>query len=338
MTMPRLTVGDLAQANMMRLSQARMKADVMRLSTELTTGERATLNPKLGGDVTPLSALQRARSALIPWQGAATEAATQLDAAQTALDSFQTIASGLALQGFDVAGQGNETDISRLAGEAREEFDRMISVLNTATAGRSLFAGTATDSAALVSGDTVLAQIATEAVTAGAVTATDYIAVVDAYFAAGGGYETSAYEGDTAQDGIRVSADTEVSALPTALDDEIRDSLRAAALGALAGDDSLGMTATDREVLVQTMAEDLMSAETGLVSLRASVGRAQEVVEDVTAGLAAEANALDLAISDLTSADPYETAAALEATQAQLETLYSVQARLSTMGLAGYLR
>lgn len=59
MTMPRLTLGDMAQANLMQISQARMKSDILRLSTEMTTGTRTGLNPKLGGDITPLSALER---------------------------------------------------------------------------------------------------------------------------------------------------------------------------------------------------------------------------------------------------------------------------------------
>lgn len=337
MTMPRLTVGDLAQANLMKLGQTRLKADLTRLAEELTTGLRTDLNPKLGGDLTPLAALERARSAVTPWQGASTEAGTALDTAQTALETFQSIASTLALEALDVMGQGTETDISRLAEEAMEEFDRLASVLNTGAAGRSLFAGTATDGPAILTGETILAQIASDATNSGAVTTDDYIAVIDAYFATGGGFDTIAYQGDAAADGIRVSADDTVSALPTAQDDRIRATLRAAALGALAGDESLGLTATDRETLINAMGEDLLAADAGLVDLRSSVGRAQEQVEIASSRLSAEAYALDQSILELTAADPYETASALEETQLQLETLYAVQARLSTMGLAGYL-
>lgn len=97
------------------------------------------------------------------------------------------------------------------------------------------------------------------------------------------------------------------------------------------------MTAADRAALVETAGQDLLSAESGVIALRARVGYGQETIETVTTRLTAEGHALDLAISDLTAADPYDTASALEAAQLQLETLYAVQARLSSLGLAGYL-
>lgn len=136
---------------------------------------------------------------------------------------------------------------------------------------------------------------------------------------------------------VRISAEDTVSSLPTADADAFRATLRAAALAALAGDDSLGMTAADRAALVETAGQDLLSAESGVIALRARVGYGQETIETVTTRLTAEGHALDLAISDLTAADPYDTASALEAAQLQLETLYAVQARLSSLGLAGYL-
>lgn len=163
MTMPRLTLGDMAQANLMQISQARMKSDILRLSTEMTTGTRTGLNPKLGGDITPLSALERARATLTPWEGAAAEAATAFDTAQSALETFQTIASDIALSAIDVTGQGNAGDIERLAVDARQDFTRLVATLNTASGGRSLFAGISTDRPALISGEMMLAEIATAA-------------------------------------------------------------------------------------------------------------------------------------------------------------------------------
>ncbi len=338
MSIPRVTVGDLAQANLMKLSQARIKSDLLRLSEELSTGLRRDLNPKLGGDITPLSALERARAAVTPWQGATAEAAISFNAVQDALETFQTTANGIAMQAYDVTGTGSEPDIARMAEEARVDFGRLVGVLNTATAGRSLFGGTATDTKPLIDGDDILAQIAADAVTAGAVTTADYIAVIDTYFGAGGGFETAAYQGDAAAETVPLSPQDTITGLPTAEDDALRDTLRAAALAALAGDDSLGLTALDRKILVETAADDLISAETGLVGLRATLGRGQEIIDTVTSRLTSEGYALDEAILDLTQADPFETAARLEATQLQLETLFAAQARLANLGLAGYLR
>lgn len=142
-----------------------------------------------------------------------------------------------------------------------------------------------TDTAPLVPGEQILAEIA--AVAAGAVTTADYIAAVDGYFAPGGGFDTSAYKGGAAVSEQRVGPSTAVDGLPTAVDDALREGLRSAALAALAGDSSLPLTATDRQILVETAGEDLFAANSGIVGLQASVGYTQQRIEEAQSALAA---------------------------------------------------
>ena len=65
--------------------------------------------------------------------------------------------------------------------------------LNTQVAGQSLFAGVATDRPALAPADAILADL--DALTAGAATAADAIAAIDAYFSKSppGAFYTSGY-------------------------------------------------------------------------------------------------------------------------------------------------
>lgn len=293
--MPRLTLGDLAQSTMLKLNQARLKNEVMRLGEELSTGERSSLHPSLNGDLAPLAALEASRASLEPWQGAATEAATAAEATQSALATLAELAKGMAETALSVADIGTQEDIDRFADEAREEFVQMVSTLNTSAAGRSLFGGMVTDTAPLVSGEQILSEIAASA--AGAVTASDYVAAIDAYFAAGGGFDSSAYQGGSAPQGVRVSPSTTVDAFPTAGDDAIRETLRAAAIAALAGDGSLPLTATDRQALVETASQALFGADAALVDLQARVGHSQQRIETAQSALAAEAVALDQGVS-----------------------------------------
>ena len=58
----------------------------------------------------------------------------------------------------------------------------------------------------------------------------------------------------------------------------------------------------------------------------------------LTIRAAAEATALGLAREALIGADPYEAAAALEAAETQLETLYTLTARISRLSLVNFLR
>ena len=52
---------------------------------------------------------------------------------------------------------------------------------------------------------------------------------------------------------------------------------------------------------------------------------------------AAEASALQIARNGLVAADPYDTATAIQAVQTQIETLYTLTARLSRLSLTDYL-
>ena len=51
----------------------------------------------------------------------------------------------------------------------------------------------------------------------------------------------------------------------------------------------------------------------------------------------AESSALSIARSTLISADPYETATALQETEASIQNLYTLTARLSRLKLTDYL-
>ena len=61
-------------------------------------------------------------------------------------------------------------------------------------------------------------------------------------------------------------------------------------------------------------------------------------VEDAAARLSARGTALEIARNDMSAADPYETATKLQNVQLQLETHYTLTARLSRLSLTEYLR
>ena len=52
----------------------------------------------------------------------------------------------------------------------------------------------------------------------------------------------------------------------------------------------------------------------------------------------AETTSLQIARNGITAVDPYETASRLEATRQQLETLYTLTARISRLSLVDFLR
>ncbi len=80
-----------------------------------------------------------------------------------------------------------------------------------------------------------------------------------------------------------------------------------------------------------------MGPQSPLIEMRAHVGSVEAHVEQASARNAAETSALEIARSDMISADPYDTASALEAVTTQMETLYTLTARLSRLNFADYM-
>jgi flagellar hook-associated protein 3 FlgL len=71
--------------------------------------------------------------------------------------------------------------------------------------------------------------------------------------------------------------------------------------------------------------------------MRAGIGTLEARIETATARNSAETSALEMARNEIIAVDPYKAATDLSAAQTQLETLYTVTARLSRLSLAGYL-
>jgi flagellar hook-associated protein 3 FlgL len=170
-------------------------------------------------------------------------------------------------------------------------------------------------------------------------TSAGVIAAVDAYFDdVGGGFETTGYLGSANKmSDFRVAEGENAKINVKADDPEIRDVLKAMALGALVSKGALVNDLDARSEILREAGERMISADTKLASVRASVGLVEGQIEDASVRNEAETMALEFARSDLLSIDPFETATELQATQTQLETLYTLTARMARLSLADYL-
>ena len=83
--------------------------------------------------------------------------------------------------------------------------------------------------------------------------------------------------------------------------------------------------------------DGLLAAQGGVTALRAELGTTQARLDAATSRHQSQVTALNIAKSGLVSVDPYQTATELEAVRLQLETLYSVTARVSRLTLAAFL-
>ncbi|ALG88962.1 MULTISPECIES: flagellin [Actibacterium] len=336
--MTSLSIGDMAQSLVLRRQNSNLKTRMGTLSQELVTGLARDPGKRLSGDFTPLAAIERSLTVLGAYKTALTEAKVTTDAMQASLGTLDDMSSGL-YPGLFLAGSSVDPTLVTTAGvDAMGKLEHAVSVLNTQAAGRSLFSGAATDTPALVSADDIMSGLRTAV--SGAVTADDVMAAAAAWFGTQtGGFETQAYQGSATPAGPVRLADGHLLSLDiTAADPALRGVIRGVATAALLEDpELLGGDATARAELAQQAAEHLLTAERPLATLRAELGNTQNRIETISAENASQTSAMEIARTELIGADPYDTATEMEAVQGQLETLYTVTARLSRLSLADFL-
>ncbi len=336
--MTMVSIGDMSQYFMSRQNNTQIKTQLNTLTQELSTGRAADMTAHLGADRARLSDLDR-RLSLSQGYADATRATSQsLATMQVALDGVEDRRATLADQLIQITPQSSLPQQASAATAARQTFADIVSGLNTRFGGSSLFAGTATDQPALADADTMLASLRTAL--AGAVTATDVTTIVDDWFDNPvGGFATTGYLGDAGA-ALSRSIDTNSDITITARADQpaIRDLLKAGAMAALATDGTLALPNSTTSKLLYDAGVRMMSAAAPLTAMRGDLGLAEERVDTASARHSAQLAAFGIMRNDLTQVDPFSTASALNAVQAQLETHYTLTARLSSLSLVGYLR
>lgn len=335
--MTTLGIGDLARSYVLKGQNFELKAQATRLATELATGQTSDVAGRLSGDFIYLSEIERNISTLASYRTAITEAQTTASAIQTVLDTVHTKAGNLANTLIANGNNPRPNAISFASKEAAETLGHLTAALNTTHAGRSLFSGAASDQRALASGGDMLAAIIPAL--AGAGDANTVVAALDAWFdTPGGGFETLGYLGGATAISAIPIGEGEAIALDLRADHTaLRDVLKAVTLAAVADDPALGLSQSDRVSLQSKSIETLLTAQTGVTDIQGTLGFAEARLEERAVQNSAQRSGLDYAKNALLGVDPYETATRLEAVQFQLESLYTVTARMSRLSLMDYL-
>lgn len=334
--MSTLGIGDLAQSFQLRRDNARLQETFRTLADELSSGRRSDLGRTVAGDFGPLPGIERGLKTVAAYETSATEAGLMADVAQSALgfvrDRAQTIAPTLLLSEEDY----QPTMVDAAGANAARGFEDAVNALNARVGDRSVFAGTATDSPALADPETMLTEL--ETVIAGETAAAGVEAAVTAWFAPGGDFETTGYLGGAAPlSGIPISEGARVALDVTAADPGVRDVLAGLALGALLDRGLFAGILEERAGLARASGDRLLSADYAITGTRARVGVAEERIETAKSRNAAEAQSLELARASILEVDLFETASRMREVEVQLETLYTVTARMSRLNLTAFL-
>jgi flagellar hook-associated protein 3 FlgL len=331
------SIGDLAQSMMLRSHGTRLKQMQAALSAELASGQVADVSARLGGDLSHLTDIDRNLRQLEGYAVAMGEAKLMAGSAQAGLAVLQDAALGLGNALLPVSGSSPASLREHAAAQAKSVLSAAVGALNGRAAGRSLFAGIATDRSALAPAETLLSEL--KAAVAGAGDAAAISAAAAAWFDDPAGFGASIYGGSVQSLApVRIGAGTEVAPTLRADDPVFRDTLRHVALAALATDPDLGLDGAGQAVLLRTSGDGLLAADARITGLRASLGFAEARIEEAGTRNAAARTGLEYARGELLSADPYETATRLQDVQFRLESLYAVTVRASRLSLTSFLR
>jgi flagellar hook-associated protein 3 FlgL len=332
------SVSDLARAYQLRLSQGALKSRLDTLSRESATGVKADIPQALGGDMGRISQLESQLTLLATYKNNLAEADSLLDGMQNAAESIRSMASG---SGTYLASDTLTSSDNALQAHLRKAPDQMraaLSALNVSVAGRSAFAGSASNGPAVVGYEQLMAQLTTAV--GGATDAAGITAAIDAYFdgpSGSGGFSDIGYLGDDQGSiAVPISASKAVTTGLTANSPEFRMALKGFAVAAYAAG-ATGLDAQTVRSLSQAAGTRLVNSQIPLTAAMSRIGVQQEIVSRIQTTNAAETSTLTIARNALIEADPYETATALKEIEANIETLYTLTSRLSKLSLVGYL-
>lgn len=334
--MSSVSLGDLSQSFLTQRRSVELRDALSKLTDELTSGKVSDVKEVLSGNQNYLTDLERSMTVLQGYSDANTEAAYFTSTMQSALERVQDFSGQLGLD-LILAGDGPVGVIAgSLPENAQSQLEGMINTLNSDIAGRSLFAGTATDSNPLESADTLLATLS--AVIAGAGEPQDIIDAAQVWFDDPAGFDAIIYTGsNTALAPFSLSDTERVSLDIRANDPAIKQTLLFTAVAALAEDPALGLSASEQTELFRLTGLGLQLGQDQITDVRSRIGIVEARIETISVRNQTEATTAEAARNELLLADPFETATVLETVQFQLQSLYSVTVRSSQLSLANFL-
>ncbi|MFW2545441.1 flagellin [Primorskyibacter sp. 2E107] len=330
------SVGNLARSLVLRTNQVRLREEMDKLAVEVSTGLVKDPGKHLKGDLSNLLAIDRTLSKLDAFKVNVTEATYIASTMQTTLDEMQVRTQSLSqtLTSAELTPSGEL--LSTMSEDAESALGQVMGALNRSVAGRTLFAGTATDRAAVLPVEDMMTALTTAL--AGQTDLAGIETELDLFFGPGGAYETTIYLGsNTGVSPIRLGENESANVDIRATDDTFRELLKPLALAAVASNPLLALDENTQVDLLSKAGRDLLAAQEPLVELRAGIGSLEARIEETKTRNSAERTATSQAKLELVGAEPYETASRYEIIRGQLESLYTITARSQRLSLAEFL-
>ncbi|WP_291728138.1 flagellin [Leisingera sp. F5] len=328
--------GDMAQHLFLRSRNAELQQNITTLSEEFATGKSSNLTERLGGDFTYLADLENTLNRLDSYMVANGEVQLFATTTQGSLDKVQSQVQAMRNDILTLSSAIDVDNAEQFGSQAKQRISSAINLLNASVGGRTIFAGTATDTKPLNDTGTLMSAILTEV--SGLTTSNDIIQAVKDWFDDPAGFDTVMYSGSTTSlQPVTVGEGEQVTLGIRADDDNLKHALQSYVITALADEPSLGLTDDVKVDLVRQASSELTDSVDKLIQLQADVGFIEGQLEAVNTRNEASKTSLSIVKNNLVSADPYETYTRLEEAQTQLEGLYTITSRSSQLSLLNYL-
>lgn len=331
-------VSNLASQMQMTRANGQTKQALNTAGQEVASGHKADLVAATNGDYGPLFALERTLMQLEQRAGTIQNASAKAAATQLNMANIQDTLAGYGVELLAAVDLGSQPQAFSIANSARGALDRMVSSLNADYAGQSLFAGAGVDGAAVTNAETMYNDIT--ALTALAPDSTTAIAAIDDYFFnPAGGFMTGGFTGSALDAPGAEIADGEIVNYALRGDDlALRHALRNVALAAVAANGDHGGSNLDGMNMLREAAQGAVSTNGDLIDLREGLGAVEQQIDTAAARNTAQSSAFEINRNAILAADPYEAATRFQALEGQMEAIYLMTSRLSTMRLQNYLR
>lgn len=329
---------DLVTTTSLSRTLARANQDLAIAGKELSTGLFDDPVAASGGDAARLYAIERDIAFL---DGRSTNlklAGLRAEASQNAIARVEAALTPAGASLAAAVGIGDVGGATTIAKGGRDAFAEAVAALNTRFGERSLFAGAAVDQAALAPAADILADIATAV--AAAPDAATAIAAVDDYFTSPAGFAATGYLGDAADvasvelaDGVRVDYALKGD------DASFRDALAALALTVIGAEGGFaGATDRERLAVLDEASQRGLNVVADVITLRGDLGVTEARIEEASIRIAGETSILEQARNKFVAKDQFVAASEFAALEAQLQAVFSVTARLSSLSLTSFLR
>ncbi len=334
-----LSVGDLSRFLSLRRANSALRNDIQALSKAVTTGVHADIPRHLGGDTLDLSRLEGGIRETEAFRRTTREAAATASGMQAAFGILQDIADTSSANMLSDTSLAVEHTLQSVASVADSQLGSAIDALNTNVGGRFLFSGMKANTPPIISASDLIAQA--QSVIAGATSPAEAVQRLDTWFTGAvgsGGFSDNAYNGSL-EGGSKfgIDASTTIQFEQTANDQGIRRTLLGLTLGALVSRGAFAGDLAAQAAMMRAGGAALMKGSTSITQSRAALGSHEQTIERTAVRVENLAAELMIERTNLISVDTYEVGSRLVQSEATLEALYAMTARLSGLSLAKHL-